>query len=38
VWWLGEPLDEYLILGLLLVTGGILFGVQKAVPAPAARA
>jgi drug/metabolite transporter (DMT)-like permease len=39
VWCLGEPLDEYLILGLLLVTGGILFGVQKAVTAiPAARA
>jgi len=38
VWLLGEPLNAYLILGLLLVTGGILFGVQKAVPAPAAPA
>jgi len=39
VWWLGEPLNDYLIVGLLLVTGGILFGVQKAVPAiPTARA
>jgi drug/metabolite transporter (DMT)-like permease len=39
VWLLGEPLDAHLILGLLMVTGGILFGVQKAVPAiPTARA
>lgn len=30
VWWLGEPLDWHLIVGLLLVTCGILFGVQKA--------
>jgi drug/metabolite transporter (DMT)-like permease len=30
VWWLGEPLDWHLMLGLLLVTCGILFGVQKA--------
>ena len=30
VWWLGEPLDWHLIVGLLLVTGGIVFGVQKA--------
>jgi drug/metabolite transporter (DMT)-like permease len=30
VWWLGEPLDWHLIAGLLLVTCGILFGVQKA--------
>ena len=29
VWWLGEPLDWHLMLGLLLVTCGILFGVQK---------
>ena len=32
VWWLGEPLDLPLIAGLLLVTCGILFGVQKATP------
>jgi len=32
VWWLGEPLDWPLIAGLLLVTCGILFGVQKATP------
>jgi len=30
VWWLGEPLDGHLMAGLLLVTCGILFGVQKA--------
>ncbi len=30
VWWLGEPLDWHLVVGLLLVTCGILFGVQKA--------
>jgi drug/metabolite transporter (DMT)-like permease len=29
VGWLGEPLDWHLIVGLLLVTCGILFGVQK---------
>jgi drug/metabolite transporter (DMT)-like permease len=33
--WLGEPLYWNLVAGLLLVTAGILFGVQKSAPARA---
>jgi drug/metabolite transporter (DMT)-like permease len=36
VLWLGEPLYWNLVAGLLLVTAGILFGVQKTAPARAA--
>jgi drug/metabolite transporter (DMT)-like permease len=37
VWFLGEPLYWNLLVGLALVTGGILFGVRQAkvVPTPA---
>ena len=38
VFWLGEPLSWNLVAGLLLVTAGILFGVQKAVGSRAAPA
>ena len=34
VWFLGEPLHWNLLVGLALVTGGILFGVRQAKPAP----
>lgn len=34
VWLLGEPLRWNLALGLLLVTGGIVFGVRASAPAP----
>jgi drug/metabolite transporter (DMT)-like permease len=34
VWFLGEPMHWNLLAGLALVTGGILFGVWQAKPAP----